>query len=148
MPLVTPPPVMIRPSRTTRSCSGDGSDGVEQSVRRPVRRRTPTDKQASGPEHERSGAHARDVACVLGLPLDELDSEVVLQQVERAFPPGDHEHIGLWRVVERRGRHDGESRVSADWFPVAPGQIDGRTGQSGEELHRPGEVELCDVREQ
>ena len=114
----------------------------------PVRRGALALKQSRGAEHQRAGAHARDVARAFRLTADEVERLGIVEQRVHASAAGHADEIELRAVRERRGRRDLHAAARRHRLSRFPDEMHFRVGKLDEDLVRAGHVELRDVGEQ
>jgi hypothetical protein len=107
-----------------------------------VRRRGVAGQEARGAEHERAGAHRRDVLRGRAEPRAVREGLGVVEERALARAAGDEQEVRREDVGERARRDDLHAGVGADRREMLPDELDGGVGDAGEDLVRTRQIEL------
>ena len=148
IPAVTPPPVKMMPSRTTRpeSCVTPKSASLSrhaqwQAARLPL-------QQTRGREQQRARAHRGDVARLCAEAAQRREIGLVFNGCHGTEPAGYAEQIAFVDAVESAKPGEAHDGVHLEFAAVDRREHAACAGQAGEHFVGSGEVELGDAREE
>ncbi len=145
IPAVTPPPVKMMPSRTTRAGSWRYAEVGELVAPGPVAGGAFATQQARRREQQRAGAHRGDVARLRTEPADGGEIGLVFDGGHRAEAAGHAEQVALIDAVQAAKPGEAHDGIHFELATLDRSEHAARAGQASEHLVGSGEVELGDA---
>ncbi|MCY1176051.1 hypothetical protein D9M73_163120 [compost metagenome] len=126
----------------------DCAQRLEQLVIGPVSGGAFALEQSRRTQHQRAGAHRRDVPRVGGLGLEKVQSLVIFHQGTDATATGHADHVQCRAIIEGGGRFQQQAGAGGDRHQVFPDQMHFHIRQRGQYVVRAGQVQLLNLWKQ